>query len=238
MYHHVNSDRCSNDYAIFESHLAFVSKHYVSVFPSLNTLEKKAICLVFDDGYYDFYTLIFPLLKKYKLKALLGVIPSVTLDNCSTKAEIRLKPEHNHLFENYKDGTFCSYEELKEMQDSGFVQIASHSLTHKNLLEKDIDLKSELQLSQSILEEKLNTKIESFIFPFGKYNQDILNETKKYYKYAFRIGNGINKDFHGVNGVIYRIDADNLKDASSIFNFFNILKYQFKTISKQIVGNK
>lgn len=238
MYHHLNSDRCSNDYAIFEEHLIYLSQNFTTVFPTFEALTDNPICLVFDDGYYDFYKLIYPLLQKYQLKALLGVIPSVILDSCNKEDTIRLAPEHNHLFEHYKDGTFCSYEELKEMQESGLVQIASHSLTHANLVEDSVNLKNELQLSQAILEEELNTKVESFIFPFGKYNQEILDETKKYYKYAFRIGNGVNKDFYGVNGVIYRVDADDLQDGSSLFNFTNILKYKFKEFTKKLVGNK
>ena len=237
MYHHVNSDRCSNEYSIFESHLAYISENMTAVFPSDERLEKNSICLVFDDGYFDFYHLIYPLLKKYKLKVLLGVVPSVTLDKTDKSIQARLAPEHNHLFSEYKNGTFCTYEELKEMQDSGLVRIASHSLTHVNLLEDGVNLRAELQESQALLEKKLGTKVESFIFPFGKYNQAVLDETKKYYKYAFRIGNGVNPDFSGVSGVIYRIDADNLKDASSIFSFKNMLKFRLKSLTKRLVGN-
>ncbi len=238
MYHHVNSDRCSNEYAIFESHLAYISEHFTSVFPTNEALPKNPICLVFDDGYYDFYTLIFPLLKKYNVRAILGVVPSVVLESCDKEEAVRLAPEHNHLFREYENGTFCTYEELREMQESGLVQIASHSLSHLNLLEEGVDVTQELALSQKILEEKLHTKVESFIFPFGKYNQAILEETQKYYKYAFRIGNGLNKDFSGVRGVIYRIDADNLTDASSLFSFKNMLKFKIKTLTKKLVGNR
>jgi len=238
MYHHVNSDRCSNDYAIFEKHLEYVSMHFTTLFPTTQQLPKNAICLVFDDGYYDFYRLIYPLLKKYKLKALLGVVPSVTLESCALDDTTRLAPEHNDLFQEYKKGTFCTYEELKEMQESGHVQIASHSLRHVNLLEDHVSLYEELKVSQEILEKELNTKVESFIFPFGKYNQKVLEETQKYYKYAFRIGNGVNPDFNGVNGVIYRIDGDNLKNASSIFSFKNIIRFKLKTLIKKIAGNR
>ena len=236
MYHHVNSDRCSNDYDIFESHLKYISENFITVFPS-SELPKNPICLVFDDGYYDFYKLVFPLLKQYNLKALLGVTPKYILDDTDKSDEIRLSYEHNDLFANYKDATFCTYKELKEMIESGLVQVVSHSYSHKNLLEKDIDLHLELVKSKNILEEKLNIKVESFIFPFGKYNQKILDETRKCYKYSFRIGNGVNKDFSGVNGVIYRIDADNLDSADEIFKLSNIMKFKFKTFIKSIVGN-
>ena len=238
MYHHVLSDRCSNDLAIFDKHLEYISQNCTTLFPTLKKIPKNAICLVFDDGYYDFYKYIFPLLQKYNLKALLAVVPQYVLDDCVTEDVKRLSPEHNELFAEYKDGTFCTYKELEEMQKSGLVQIASHSYSHINLLEDGVDLDKELRFSQEILEEKLHTKIESFVFPFGKYNQTILDETLKSYKYAFRIGNAVNKNFHGVNGVIYRIDGDFLTHPSDIFSFKNMLRFHFKTLVKSIVGNK
>lgn len=237
MYHHLNSDRCSNKYEIFEEHLKYISQNFTTVFPC-DKLPKNPICLVFDDGYFDFYKLIFPLLKKYNLKALLAVVPKYILDDCDIEDTKRLNYEHNDLFQYYENGTFCSYNELKEMIQSGLVEIASHSYSHQNLVEDSVDVILELQKSKKVLEEKLNIKVESFVFPFGKYNQQVLDETKKYYKYAFRIGNGTNKDFNGTKGVIYRIDGDNLKNGNEIFNFFNILKYRIKIVIKSIVGNR
>lgn len=237
MYHHLNSDRCSNEYSIFEQHLEYISKKFVTVFPSGN-MPNNPICLVFDDGYFDFYKLIFPLLKKYNLKALLAVVPKYILDDCFLDESIRLGYEHNDLFENYEKGTFCTYAELKEMISSGLIQVVSHSFGHENLVENGVNVTEELIKSKETLEAKLNIVVESFVFPFGKYNQNVLDETKKYYKYAFRIGNGVNKDFNGVNGVIYRVDGDNLKNASDVFDYKNILKYKFKTFTKCILGNK
>lgn len=237
MYHHLNSDRCSNDIDIFEKHLEFISENYTTTFPT-SELPPNPICLVFDDGYYDFYKLIFPLLKKYNLKALLGVIPKYTLDDINIDEDRRLNYEHNDLFEYYENGTFCTYKELEQMIQSDLVQIVSHSYSHKNLVEDEVDLEEELVLSKQILEEKLDIKVESFVYPFGKYNQSILDETMKHYKYSFRIGNGINKDFNGVNGVIYRIDGDNLENDNDIFNFSNMMKFRFKSFVKSIAGNK
>ncbi len=237
MYHHLNSDRCSNDYDIFESHLKYISENFTGTFPA-DTMPKNPICLVFDDGYYDFYKLVFPLLKKYNVKALLAVIPKFTLDDVNTSDEERLNYEHNDLFKYHEKGTFCTYKELQEMIDTQLVQVVSHSFSHQNLVEDEIDLDEELVKSKNVLENKLNIKVESFVFPFGKYNQEILDETKKHYKYVFRIGNGIDKNFSGTNGVIYRLDADNLENASDIFRFSNIMKFKFKTFIKSIVGNR
>ena len=232
MYHHVNSDRCSNDLEVFEKHMGYLASHFQTTFPTEKKLKGKNACLVFDDAYVDFYYLIFPILKKYNIKALLAVPTKYILENCNEPKDIRMSFEHNDEFKNYEKGTFCTFEEMKEMIKSGLVQIVSHSHTHTNLLEEGVDLKEELELSQKILEEKLNIKVESFVFPFGKYNDAIAKETLKHYKYAFRIGNAIHKDFSGIKGINYRVDADGLTTADEIFTFKEQLGYRFKAFIK------
>ncbi len=233
MYHHVNSDRCSNDLAIFEEHLKYIKNNFKTIFPG-EKITEKSVCLTFDDAYADFYFLIFPLLKKYNLKALLAIPSKYILDDTDELAENRMNFEHNDLFENYQKATFCTYKELKQMQESCLVVFGSHSHSHINLIEENVDLDLELRVSKEILENKLDTKIESFVFPFGKYNQNILEEAKKYYKYNFRIGNAIHKDFSGINGAIYRVDGDDLKTPDEIFKTTKLLKYKFKGLVKRL----
>ncbi len=237
MYHHVDSDRCSNNLNMLEKHLEYISNNFTTVFPTDEKLPKNSICLVFDDGYYDFYKYIFPILKRFNLRALLAVIPKYILDDTNLSDDKRLVYEHNDLLKEYKNATLCTYKELKEMSDSGIVQVVSHSYSHANLVEEGVELKKELELSKKILEEKLDIKVDSFVYPFGKYNQKVLDECRKYYKYSFRIGNAVNFDFSGINGVIYRIDGDNLKSPNEPFKFKNMIKYKFKTLIKMIVGN-
>ncbi|MEW6552123.1 MAG: polysaccharide deacetylase family protein [Campylobacterota bacterium] len=236
MYHHVNSDRCSNDLSIFEEHLQYIKSKFTSIFPGEN-ITGNCVCLTFDDAYVDFYYLIYPLLKKYGLKALLAVPSKYILDSCDEISETRMGFEHNDLFANYEKGTFCTFKELKEMVDSGLVRIGSHSHTHIDLTADGVDLDIELRFSKEILEQKLGVEVDSFVFPFGKYNQEILQQAKKYYKYSFRIGNAIHNDFNGINGVIYRVDGDGLKTPDEIFGFKKILGYKFKGLIKRL-GDK
>ena len=186
MYHHVNSDRCSNDLAIFEEHLKYIKNNFKTIFPG-EEITSKSVCLTFDDAYADFYFLIFPLLKKYNLKALLAIPSKYILDDTDEEAENRMNFEHNDLFENYQKATFCTYKELKQMQESGLVVFGSHSHSHIDLTQKQVDLDLELRVSKQILEYKLNTKIDSFVFPFGKYNQDILKINYKNFNTVFFI---------------------------------------------------
>lgn len=235
MYHHANSDKCSNNIQMLEEHLAYVQQNFTTVFPSEQTC-KNSICLTFDDAYSDFYFLIYPLLKKYNLKALLAVPSSYILDSCDVAPNTRMSFSHNDLFEKYELGTFCTFEELREMIESGLVEIASHSHSHTNMLEKNVNIQQELKLSKQILESNLHITVESFVFPYGKYNKEILQETKKQYKYAFRIGNAIQNDFSGINGVIYRIDGDELDTYKSIFTWEKMLQYKFKAFIKRVTN--
>jgi len=232
MYHHVNSDRCSNDLEIFEKHIEYISTHFKTIFPTNDKLKGKYACLIFDDAYADFYYLIFPILKKYNIKALLAVPTKFILDKCEETEELRTSFEHNDEFKNYKKGTFCTFKEMKEMIESGLVQIVSHSHSHTNLLENSVNLDEELLLSKQVLEDKLNIEVESFVFPFGKYNDVIAKKTSKYYKYQFRIGNAIHEDFSGIKGINYRVDADGLTTPDEIFTFKRLLGYKFKAFIK------
>ncbi len=230
MYHNINSDKYSNSLEIFEKHLKYIKKNFNIVLPG-DTLGKKNICLVFDDGYYNFYNYVFPLLKELNIKMMFAISTAFVLDTTKVDKNIRLGIKHDETERNKEKAPYCTYKELKEMSDSGLVKIASHSINHVNLENiKDLDL--ELNGSKEILEKKLNIKCDSLVLPFGKYDEKAIKEAKKIYKYIFRIGTGINKDFSGIKGLIYRVSADNLENEKDIFSWQNMLKYRLKSFIK------
>jgi peptidoglycan/xylan/chitin deacetylase (PgdA/CDA1 family) len=234
MYHNINSDKYSNDLNIFKKHLLYIKNNFNVVFPE-DKLKDKNICLTFDDGFYNFYVYVFPLLKELNIKAVLAVPTKFILDDTVVNQQDRLNIKHDDTYMNIDKGAFCTFKELKEMSDSGLVKIASHSHNHIDLSTCD-NLDFELQESKQILEKKLNMECDSFVFPYGKYNQTVIRKAKQKYKYLFRIGNAINEDFSGINGTIYRINADGLKDEKSIFSHTNMLKYKIKSFIKSFLG--
>jgi len=74
------------------------------------------ISLSFDDSRRDFYTNVFPLLKKYNVPATLNVI--------TARVE---KTDPNNADRHYMTVT-----EVQECAASGLVEIASHSANHRN----------------------------------------------------------------------------------------------------------
>lgn len=110
--------------------------------------SSKSIALSFDDGYSDFYTNAFPLLKKYGFTATVYVISS-------------------------KDGgQYLSWDQIKELSSAG-IEIGSHTVNHKGLDKLSIeDQRYEIFQSKKDIEEHLGKTISSFCYPSGKYNQN------------------------------------------------------------------
>lgn len=236
MYHHVNSDDLplSNSDVMMKAHLELISERYTTIFPG-EPITNRSICLTFDDAYYDFYYYVFPLLKKYNLKALLAVPSAFILDETDIVSEQRLSLKHQDIYKNYENfAPFCTYAELREMVQSGHVEIASHSMNHVNLTQEGIDLEKEIFGSKVMLEDKLGCRIDSFVLPFGKYNDAAVALARAHYSYVFRIGNALNPSWDGIGGLIYRIKGDALKRPCSLFNPFSQAAFWCKTIIKWI----
>lgn len=240
MYHHINSDDLplSNSDSMMESHLALIAKRYTTVFPG-DTIVKNSICLTFDDAYYDFYHYVFPLLKKYNLKALLAVPSTYILDDTEIVPEKRLSLKHHEIYENYQlFAPFCTYTELGEMVNSGHVAIASHSMNHVNLSEAGVDLEQEIFGSKVALEENIGCRVDSFVLPYGKYNDEVVALAREHYSYVFRIGNALNPSWEGIGGLLYRIKGDALRAPDELFKPLKQLGFWFKTIIKTFKGSR
>lgn len=236
MYHHINSDDLplSNSDSMMESHLRLISERYTTLFPGEESAN-RSICLTFDDAYYDFYHYVFPLLKKYNMKALLAVPAAYILDDTTIDSATRLSLKHHEIYEgeNYKTFVpFCTYAELREMVQSGLVEIASHSMNHLNLTDEGVDLEREIFASKVLLEEKLGYRIESFVLPYGKYNDAAVALAREHYLYVFRIGNAFNLSWEGIGGLLYRIKGDALRTPHELFKPLRQLGFWFKTFVK------
>ena len=239
MYHHINSDDLplSNSDAMMDAHLRLIKERYTSVFPGEEASDP--ICLTFDDAYYDFYHYVFPLLKRYGLKALLAVPAAYILDDTDVEPHERLSLTHREIYEGEHYRThapFCTCAELREMIRSGLVAVASHSMHHVNLGEPGVDLAEEIAGSKRVLEEKLGYRIDSFVLPFGKYNEASVAFARERYRYVFRIGNAFNPSWEGIGGLVYRIKGDGLRDPGELFRPLKQFSAALKTVVKMLKG--
>ncbi len=214
MYHQIVNPDKSIGLNEFRNHLKYLQDNFPIVLPG-ETLKtnKLSICLTFDDAYFDFYHYIYPLLKSYNLRAILGIPTAFIKDDTNESTNNRLNiPYPNGLEKKIleKHTPLCTWKEIKEMVASRHVIPASHSHTHANLTSTSTDLHQELLTSKNIIRDQLGCDVKSFIYPFGSMNSKVQNFVHKHFPYEFRIGSAINYTSNGNKGLLYRIDADHL----------------------------
>jgi peptidoglycan/xylan/chitin deacetylase (PgdA/CDA1 family) len=73
--------------------------------------------------------------------------------------------------------------DLKEMADSGIFSIQSHTMSHADL-PKITNYEEELKTSKEKIEQITGKPVIAIAYPFGHFDDKVVDETKKYYKYA------------------------------------------------------
>lgn len=154
----------------FIGQINYLSNKYC--FVSLNSLnaissKKKLISVTFDDGLSSILENALPELIKRKIPITV-FIPSAKI-NCYPKWEQKRQ-------EVYNDDRILNQVEIKELADQG-IEIGSHTLHHTDLRNVTLQVaKEEYELSKSQLEEITGKKVVSFSFPYGSYNDELINQ--------------------------------------------------------------
>ena len=121
------------------------------------SLPQKPVLITFDDGYRDFYTDVFPILKKYNIKTTVYIV-SGFLD----------KP--NHMF------TW----QLKQIARNRLVEIGAHTVHHYSLKGLSPTLtKYEIEESKNSLEKIIGTPVVSFAYPDGSFDEQAIKIVKE-----------------------------------------------------------
>ena len=133
-------------------------------------LPEKPVLLTFDDGYEDFYTTAFPILKKYNFKATNFVITGYISES---------------------DNRYLTWDQIKELDQSGLVTIASHTVRHKNVATGS-EAWPEIHDSKIVLEKFLSHPVTAFAYPGGSFNQTAIKLVQQAgYELAFTTHFGI-----------------------------------------------
>jgi len=176
---------------------------------------RLSVCLTFDDAYADFYAQVFPLLEKFSLRALLAVPTAFVIPQTSLPMAERLSVTQNEAMqvELFKTkAPFCTWEELRRMVSSGWVQVASHSHRHLDLRRDDVDAELEGAHSKSLLEQNLGCPVSSFVYPFGSVNARSHATIMRHYSFALRVGSALNSGWYPRRQPLCRVEADNVPD--------------------------
>ena len=122
--------------------------------------SRPIISITDDDGYASFYNNGLPLLKKYGFASTDYIITG-SLNN-----------DPNYMTSAMVQALYASGQE-----------IGSHTVTHPDLTTiSPTAMDSELQTSQSFLQQLLGTPVANFASPYGAYNNQIVTDALQYYR--------------------------------------------------------
>ena len=145
-------------------------------------LPEKPILVTLDDGYYSNYEYIFPILKKYNVKASIFIVT-------------------DKIGKEIDGKKYLNWEQCREMQDSGLVEIFSHSKKHVFYDKLPVRMiRDDVIKSYKIIEENLGSKkLKVFAYPYGAYTKETVWSLKL---------NGIDMQVYYI-GMNYSNDFDN-----------------------------
>ena len=210
MFHRVsNSDDLSQWHRV-SAWLKQIVQRYPVVAPGQALKPGVNICLTFDDAYADFYHYVFPWLEQHNCPATVAVPTAMIVDATDVTMAQRLAIPEKQAFEtqNWQRGSFCTWQELKVMIDSGLVNIASHGHHHVGAASPQFDAKTEMVYSQHLIQQHCGVMPDTYIYPYGGFDPQRHRIACQHYSYLMRIGGAANQSWQPANQLLYRVNAD------------------------------
>lgn len=216
----------------FKAHMKYLLlKGYTTItFDDLGKINrfdktKKYVMLTFDDGYEDNYSLLFPILKEFGLKAVIYMVTHSETNKWDTKNSD--EPELKLL----------TGKQIKEMSDFG-IEFGAHTKTHPDLTAIPLsEAETEITESKNTLQAITGKEVISFAYPYGRLNDDIKLLVKNAgFKYGISTDSGplaLHEDF-------YRIRRIGIFPNTNTLGFARKIKgdYTFKRVARELKKNK
>lgn len=188
-----------------------------------NRHREKYIIITVDDGYKDNYEILFPLLKKYNMKAVIFYITGVdhntwTMKECGEKR-----------FD------LMGKKEVQEMDESGLVEFGGHTLTHPRMPElTNEELIKEIVENKRDIENIIGKEIITFAYPYGHISDRVKKAVKECgYKYSVSTDTGtgiISEDTYDIRRTAI--------DKTSLIDFLRKISPKYLSYKYKKRGNK
>ncbi|MFC1613183.1 polysaccharide deacetylase family protein [Patescibacteria group bacterium] len=187
MYHSIgyNKEFCTVTPEKFKQQMEFLKEKKFNVIKLVElaeqlkngTLKPKTIIITLDDGYEDNYLNAYPILKEFNFPVTIFV-PSALIGTT-------VKSKKGECFK------ILNFNAMREMEESGLVEIGSHSHNHIKLSQlSDKELNKQFRDSKNILQEGIGKPVTSIAYPFGSFNDSVKNLAKNYYSIGCSVRRG------------------------------------------------
>lgn len=137
-------------------------------------VPQRSVALTFDDGYLSVFQHVLPVMKA------LGFSGTVFIPTDF----IGLNGQEAQKLNKDIDRDMMDWKKLEALKESGF-EIAAHARTHPDLTRLSPEqLEEEIAGGKRCLEERLQSAVPSFAYPYGYYNKKVREVAARHFNYA------------------------------------------------------
>ncbi len=168
-------------YLLINDYRVITLEHFFDFLGGNRAIPKRAVMITIDDGHPSTFSIAFPILQRYGFAA--TVFP----------------------YSDYIGNGGVSWDQLRQMQASGLIDVQLHSQTHSDLTQRKPDetlpqlrkrLAQEITAPKALFEQKLDSSPYVVAYPYGAANQYVVEEVQKANLHAgFTVSRGSNTFF-------------------------------------------
>jgi peptidoglycan/xylan/chitin deacetylase (PgdA/CDA1 family) len=164
---------------VFGKHIEYLRRNHIIVgldeivdfVRGERALPPKSVAITFDDGYYDNYLNVYPLLRKHNLPATIFVSTGY-VGSRRRLGDVPL--------------TMLNWNTISEMSQMG-ITFGAHTVSHPHLPNINLqDARGEILRSKTEIEERIKKDVGYFAHPFGEVDEPLVRLTERLgFKAAF-----------------------------------------------------
>jgi len=165
MYHHIQKELTEPEYLtvttnVFRQQMDYLKKQgrvvislgeLADFFKTGGNTPSKSAALTFDDGYFDFFTEAFPILKELGLKATVFVIT-----------------------DEVNQPGYLTWDVIKEINRSGLINFANHTRDHQNVGGDYSAVEQQIVIADIALKQANTNVPKIFSYPYGITSQNAI----------------------------------------------------------------
>ncbi len=240
LYHHITTDEFTKEASVslisptdFRLHMTAIKVHfnpislrsyyeYVMCDDGSVTIPENPIVVTFDDGYLSNYEIAYPILKELEIPATIFVVTD-TVGELAGGGKVN----NSHF----------SWEQAREMESSGLIEIQSHTVTHPKMTTLDLDeMIRQIRKSKYEVEKNLGRECDMLAYPYGDYNEQIKAAARAAgYKMQLLVDNKVTEEEYDVN-----VPSDGVENVvrmtiAGTMGNVNVIEIIRRTINKKVL---
>ncbi len=135
-------------------------------------LPARSFVMTFDDGYQSVYDEAFPVMREHGMRATVFLTVG------------KAQPSRDNRLPSMSDRSMLNWREISEMADHG-ISFGAHTLTHPDLTRVPPErMQEEIHRSKIVIEDRLGSPVNSFAYPYGRYDQESYDVVGRYFSCA------------------------------------------------------